>query len=495
MARPTLYNADGTRMIRASAYDVAGPGRRARAVRGFGGGPNTVSRNLYGLRSKSRDAVRNNWAAASAVDTIVTNTVGTGIKPQFATSDSGLNKELAELWLDWTDEADADGVLDLYGLEALACRGMVEGGDVFARLRVRRACDVDTVPLQLQLLEGEYCPAEKTEDFGANGRTVNGIRLDAIGRRVGYWLYRGHPADGAGFAGAEVTLVPASEVCHVYLPLRPGQMRGEPWLTRALTKLADLDKYDDAEVLRKQISAMFVGFRRRPIPAGATAEEIAELYGVTPEEGDGPLDVIMEPGAFNELDPGEEMQFTDPADVGTHYADFMRVQFRMLAAAAGVLYEQLTGDYSQINDRTYRAAVNEFRRRVQMWQHHVMAFQLLRRVHRRWLDLAILSGAIRVPQGVRGLYRAKWVPQAWEYIHPVQDVEAARASVRAGFTSRAAVVSERGEDAEQIDAEQAADNERADDLGLSYDSDGRRSASDPSKAAGAADEPENEDQQ
>jgi capsid protein len=62
-------------------------------------------------------------------------------------------------------------------------------------------------------------------------------------------------------------------------------------------------------------------------------------------------------------------------------------------------------------------------------------------------------------------------------------------AVRSGFKSRAEVVSEQGYDAEQIDAEQARDNARADALGLSHDSDGRRAATDPTKAAAVADEP------
>jgi capsid protein len=69
-----------------------------------------------------------------------------------------------------------------------------------------------------------------------------------------------------------------------------------------------------------------------------------------------------------------------------------------------------------------------------------------------------------------------WQPQGWPYINPLQDVHANKEAVRSGFKSRTAVVSEQGDDAEVIDAQQAADNERADALKLAYDSDGRRAA-------------------
>ena len=75
-----------------------------------------------------------------------------------------------------------------------------------------------------------------------------------------------------------------------------------------------------------------------------------------------------------------------------------------------------------------------------------------------------------------------WIPHGWPYINPVQDVEAAKAAVRSGFKTRAAVVSESGDDAEVIDTEQATDNARADGLGLRYDSDGRQPAAGPKNA-------------
>ncbi len=61
----------------------------------------------------------------------------------------------------------------------------------------------------------------------------------------------------------------------------------------------------------------------------------------------------------------------------------------------------------------------------------------------------------------------------WAYIHPVQDMQAQKLAVRNGFKSRSEVVSEQGYDSEQIDDEIAADNRRADELHLQYDSDPR----------------------
>jgi capsid protein len=72
--------------------------------------------------------VRNDPYAANIIDTIVSNFVGTGIKPQSNAKDAEFLK-VQELWLNWTDKADSNGVSDFYGLQALVYRSMIEGGE------------------------------------------------------------------------------------------------------------------------------------------------------------------------------------------------------------------------------------------------------------------------------------------------------------------------------------------------------------------------------
>ena len=60
------------------------------------------------------------------------------------------------------------------------------------------------------------------------------------------------------------------------------------------------------------------------------------------------------------------------------------------------------------------------------------------------------------------------MPQGWAYIQPVQDVQARRMEVQAGFASRSEMVLRTGYDAETVDTENAADLVRATGLGLNY---------------------------
>lgn len=469
-------------------HEAAGRGRRSLAW--MPGNPGAVAAMLAthtDLRIKSRDLVRRNAWAQAALDAFVANAVGTGIKPQSLSDDEQFKADVQALWRDWTEEADAAGQTDFYGLQALACRSMLEGGECLIRLRPRRVEDGLAVPLQLQLLESEHLPIHLNTDLPSGNAVRSGIEFDALGRRVAYHLYRSHPEDGrlapmSGQGGMETVRVDAREVIHLYRVLRPGQIRGEPWLSRALVKLNELDQYDDAELVRKKTAAMFAGFVTRASPED-------NLMGEGNADAEGIALAGLEPGTLQILEPGEDIKFSDPADVGGSYSEFLRTQFRAVAAAIGITYEQLTGDLTGVNYSSIRAGMLEFRRRCEMVQHGVLVHQMCRPVWAAWMKQAVLAGVLDAPGFARGgparrrqYLAVKWIPQGWQWVDPEKEFKAMLLAIRAGLMSRSEAISANGYDAEDVDREIAADNQRADDLGLIFDSDPRYTSKDGGSA-------------
>jgi len=460
---------------RAQIYESAGTGRRTRGWRAPTVGPNDgVLGSLSLLRDRSRAADRNDGFAKAIIRALVTNLIGCGITPQSSAPDPEFRARLHALWLQWTDASDADGTCEFYGQQAQAARCWLSAGEAFLRLRDRLKGDGLPVPLQVQIIEPEFCPHTYNATNGGN-KIRAGIEFDPIGRRVAYWMYRQRPGDLQDIDTSQLLRVPAETVCHLYSPERPGQIRGVPRLTPALVKLRDLDTFDDATLLRQQIQNLFTGFLTRP--AGAGDAELDPITGQPIETIGDRAAVGLEPGAFEELAPGEVVTFSDPPSVGDTYEGFMRQQLMGAGVAVGVPYEIFTGDLRQVNDRTVRLILGEFRRHVQELQ-QAFAYQVCRPIWTAWFARAILAGALQPPGGydsdLAAWQAVKWQPHGWPYMNPVQDVEADKAAIRAGLTSRAAVLSARGENAEVIDQEQAADNARVDALELVYDSDPRK---------------------
>ncbi len=452
----------------ASGYEAAANTRRTTGWWPVTSDINTlVFGGLDTLRSRSREMVRRNPWAANALDSFVGNCVGTGIKPQSLHPDPEVRERIQKLWLQWTDESDASGLTDFYGLQSLACRSTAEGGECLIRIRPRLPKDGLSVPLQLQLLEGEHLPTNENRRLENGDYIRAGIEFNAIGKRAAYHLYREHPGDSLNpMASTEMVRVPAESVLHLFRPIRPGQLRGQPWLAQVLVKLHELDQYDDAELVRKKTAAMFAGFVIKNAPED-------QILGEGTADASGTALAGLEPGTLQILLPGEDVKFSNPADVGASYETFMRVQLRSIAAGIGITYEQLTGDLTGVNYSSIRAGLLEFRRRCEQFQHQVLAFQMCQPVWRRWVQAAVLSGALPAAEDLSAYYEVKWIPPGFAWVDPLKDINAQMMAVRAGFKSRSEVVSEQGYDAEAIDREIAADNQRADDLGLSYDTDPR----------------------
>lgn len=458
-----------------ASYDGAGEGRRSASWETSDGSVNSLMMPaLRNLRSRSRAAVRNDPYAFNAIDKRVSNLIGTGITPRPTTADPALRKLLQELWEDWVDESDADGVTDFYGQQALIARTVETAGECFVRLRPRSLDEGLAVPIQLQTLAPEFVPHDKFETTG-NGNSIRaGIEFEPSGKRVAYWMYRAHPREVSGLTSGynQLVRVPAAQVLHIFEPVEPGQLRGAPRLSPVLKRLRSLDNYDDAVLFRQEVANLFAGFITRPAPdSGQVPRDpvTGQLLNLD-EDGFTPM-VALEPGTMQELGAGEEVEFSKPPDAGNNYPDFMRQQLLAAAAGSGTPYELLTGDMRDVNDRALRVVLNEFRRRLEQLQFSVYVHQLCRPVRAAWVDMAVLAGVLNLPEYAkrrREYLRTRWVPQGWAYIHPVQDVQSRILEVNAGFASRSEMVLRTGYDAETVDAENAADQSRSVSLGLNY---------------------------
>ena len=320
------------------------------------------------------------------------------------------------------------------------------------------------MPLRLQILEAEHLDSSRDGTLPNGNFIRSGIEFNRNGKKVAYYLYKGHPGDSCFSASGSIRL-PAHEILHVYRPLRPGQVRGEPWLSNVLLKLHELDQYEDAELVRKKTATMFAGFVTRLDPA-------SEIFGEKDTNDQGVAFAGLEPGTMQFLDPGEDVKFSSPADVGGTYEAFIKQQLRAISVGLGITYEQLTGDLSGVNYSSIRAGLLEFRRRCTALQHNLIVYQFCRPIWNKFIELAVLSGAIDVPNDP-SFPLVKWIPQGFSWVDPQKEQKAQMEAVRCGFKSRAEVVSELGYDVEEIDAEILEDNKRADGLGLQFDSDSR----------------------
>lgn len=468
---------------RNQAYEAAvTTGRRLMNWRPSQSGPNADQvYSLQDLRARSRDSKRNNGWIAHGIDTIVSDEIGTGIVSRSRCSNKEFRLAADALWPRWVKTADADGVLDYYGLLSSIARSRIESGEAFIRFRPRRMADGLAVPLQLQVIEGDFCPHTYYVPLKDGRQVKAGIEFTSFGQKKAYWMYKGHPGEYDGTIDATMLVsVPSQSILHHYLPLRPGSLRGVPWTTQALIKAKDFDEYDDAELIRKKSRASYTGAIRRP-DYGEDDYKFDPFTGEALTRDANAVAVMnVEPGSMPNLLPGEDITLFEGDPAGQGYADFCHQQILGLAAGMNLPYELVSGDMSKVNDRIMRVILNQYHRQIEQWQWNLTIHQVCQPVWERVIETAVLSGALDAPdfEENRDDYLAvEHRTPGWPYIHPLQDVQAKRLAVRSGFSSRSAAVAETGWDSGDIDTQNAEDNARADDLDLVYESDGRQSNS------------------
>lgn len=433
-------------------YDAAHAGR---ATFGWIAGSGSASTEVYGglvtLRNRASELVRNEPLARRAVRSWVNNAIGTGITVRSSTSDPALNKKIDDLWLRHVDTCDAEGQNDLYGLQSLACRSCVERGEVLSLSSV--VSGTPGVPLQFQILEGDYLDHRKFEKLD-DGRIVMGVEMNPLGRRRAYWMFQEHPGDMFFMMPHSFQSVPitADRVVHLYEKERPGQIRGVPMLHAVMIAMREVGDYREAERVRKRIEACLAAF-----VVGADDEDQAPLTPSAQKNNDeaihvrdarGELMEEMSPGMIGYLRGGKDVKFTAPSQTGS-YPEYMRSQQIEIAAGTDTIYELLTGDMSRANYSSIKAGMNDFRRAIETFQWNTFIPRFCIPQRQQFLNVAIAAGLLpgNTPAD------AIWTTPRFEAIDPQKETLADIAAMRALLISPQEAIRRRGYDPDQVLAE------------------------------------------
>jgi capsid protein len=342
------------------------------------GGPNSDSApDLPALRARSADLERNSPLATGAVHTIVTTSVGTGLKPNARIDREllGLKDDAADAW-----ERKADRIFDWWstrrratspdGPHVLPAAGPrapddVERGD--ARFGIRRFVERrdDVLATKLQLVEGDRVSTPDGMQMKRHALPRRRARSRRAPHR--YWVRDADPgrlqlpAGVRSWTPVDVYGKESGErrALHIARPTRVGQVRGIPLLAPVIEHLKQLDRFTEAELMAAVVSAFFTVFIK------------------TPDEGAGLLpDMTPRPGRRRRRRPpiratstwarrrrwaprpGEEAQFANPMRPNTAFDPFVLAILRQIGVALELPFEFLikhfTASYSASARRSSR---------------------------------------------------------------------------------------------------------------------------------------------
>lgn len=452
-------------------YSESGASRTKKSLKAYlaqsGSVHEDIDYNNQLLRERGRDLFMSVPVARSAVNTIRTNVIGTGLQLRSSINKEilGMTTEEAEAWQKKTEiefsmwaensrNCDATGMNNFYEMQQLALVSWLISGDCFALVKNKKTSRLHPYSLRLHLVEADRCRTPligvfaqvTTARLESGNLCFDGVEVDKDGLVVAYHFSNRHPHEysveqmpnGEKFvrvkACSQKTGLP--NVIHMMSSERPDQYRGVTLLAPVIEQLKQIGRYTDAELTAAVVESFFTAFVK------TEADPDAELYNMTDQDDGldlGEYEYAMGPGQMNYMKPGEDIVFADPKRPAGGFDGFVNSICSQIGAALEIpvdlLLKQFNSSYS-----ASRAALLEAWKSFKM-RRQWMVDDFCKPVYEIWLSEAIALGRIDAPGFFndplihQAYLQADWIGPSQGQLDPVKEVTAEILACSEGFST------------------------------------------------------------
>lgn len=424
--------------------------------------------DLNALRSRGRGMLLNNDYAVKFQGMVKNNIIGpSGIRLQVRVQDAPgkpdkpANAAIEAAWLDWSAGCDLTGKQHLRDLCETLVGGLPSDGEFLVRM-VQGAEAGNKYNFALQVIDVDRLDTTYNTANGPNGNSViMGVEVDANRRPLALHIFVAHPNDGTNSNRTRVRL-PIGETLHRFKVERAEQMRGIPWMSAGMVSLYHLGNFKLSALLAAEHGANHYGFFK-------TSDGLAPIGN---PDASGQQISVSQPGTYDTLAPGVDFiphMSKYPNEV---FGPFVKTTLQRIASGWRVAYHSLANDLEGVSYSSIRSGSLEERDRWaadQEWFIHAF----MEPVFQAWLRMALLSGAITMPNGsalpaakFEKFSKHEWQPRRWEWVDPKNDMEAKILAVRAGIMAPQDIANAMGYDFDDTLNSIALANQMASDLGV-----------------------------
>jgi lambda family phage portal protein len=411
--------------------------------------PDAILKNdLARLRARSRDLGMNDPYIKYFFRMVSTNVIGpVGFKLQMQSDDKVLNSKIEKLFKKWGKKGICTvcGGYSWVSLKKAVSEAVARDGEIIIRL-IKGKDAKNKFNFALQIIEADHLD-EKYNTMLSNGNIVRmGIEINSWGRPQAYYIFTNHPHDiSFQHRGQERIRIPANEILHIHIKDRPAQSRGVPWTSNIISRMKQLNGFDEAAIINARSAACKMGFFTKP------TENEDNYEGDESKDSNFQSMTEFEPGVIDELPAGWDFKGFDAKYPSDQYAPFKKAMLQSIAAGLCVSYNNMAKDLENVNFSSIRQGTLDDRevwRSLQFW----FIEELAQPVFNAWLECIYLSNLLDLPSNIslENLEDPIFRPRGWSWIDPLKDVKANRESVDAGFKSSSDVVADQGGDIEDV---------------------------------------------
>jgi lambda family phage portal protein len=467
------------------------------------GGYPARERNLAAV--VSTDLSTSNPVIATIIENLTAANVGTGLtlSSKIDAVSLGISKEAAlqlssqieKAWLAWALnplECDLSGRHTFHDLASAGFKTWLRTGEIVATIDWQKCRGAQTRTKVSLLDPMQLDQTRTTTGPGVHRKTMQGVIFDQNGRVAGYYILPFKLGDM--YQRPQPVIVRAytswgrQRVIHLFELLTAGQVRGLSPLTAALTPSHEKNSLQEFTLDAALLQTQYALTVESDMPAAQAFNGLATSNEFGPQGGSPLMEatelragwyeksrIQAQPGVVNHLAPGDKLRINRAETPNSTYDDFDRSLTRSASKAAGGSYEDISGDYSDVNFSASRMA-SETPYRINMRRRASITERFYRAAFAAWLEEAISIGVIELPAGAPGFYDARgaYTASKWLGIGRVQPdpLKAAQATVMEidhNLTTLADALAERGLDLETVLEERKAEKELMAEMGVEPD--------------------------
>jgi lambda family phage portal protein len=391
--------------------------------------------DLNRLRSRGRDLLQNNDYAVKFAGMVKNNIIGpSGIRYQARVEDKPgspdrmANAALESAWLEWSAACDITGQQSLRDFCETLVGGLPSDGEFLVRT-VRGPDAGNRFGFALQAIDVDRI--DTTYNMGATATTnavIMGVEVDAYRRPQALHIFAAHPNDGVTSSRQRLR-VPVGETLHRFKVERAEQMRGVPWMAPGMVSLYHLGNFKLSALLAAEHGANHYGFFTSPDGESPLTSTSDGGQNIT----------VSQPGTYDTLPTGTSFTPHESKYPNEVFGPFVKTTLQRIASGWRVAYHSLANDLEGVSYSSIRSGSLEERDRWaadQEW--FITAF--MEPVFQQWLQIALLNGAITMPNGsalpaakIDKFRKHEWQARRWEWVDPKGDMEAKILAVKAGL--------------------------------------------------------------
>jgi lambda family phage portal protein len=400
------------------------------------------------LRARARYEVANNSYAAGMASTWANDLVGTGPRLQLDLGpdvDPAATRQVELAFFDWTVNIDLARKLRISKIAKFG------DGEIFGVFTSNRR--LSGVQLDVKLIEAD----QVCDPSGyINPGEVDGVRFDADGNVVDYWIARYHPGSLLPGWSLDGDWVSADNVLHWYHATRPGQHRGVGEIVPALELFALLRRYTLAVVTAAETAADFAAILKTTMPADGQGAASIDSWETMP---------IMR-GMLMSAPEGWEPYQMKPEQPTSTYSEFCRRILNECARAVNMPYIVAAMDSSTANYSSMRGDYLVYRKHLATDRSDLERV-MLDPVLNKWLDEAALVPGL-LPDGLPPVagWNWTWTWDGHEHVDPTKESEAEALQLASNTATLADICAKRGKDWRVVLRQRAVETQLARDLGL-----------------------------